>query len=561
MLIISNPFPLTPGHGIGGGSTVINGCGNGTENGNGSNEDDSRSASFLQFEYPPQLYKSELSQYDTSLAEYDEDIYELMIELLESNRLNLDLYKQQPYLTFQIRLKLIDFLLKMSIRLKILPFVFFKAVKIFDRYCSKRIVLLDQSQLIITTCLWIASKIQGGNNHFVNLSNLEKLSTIKTINDLGYGSGGKYLGPTERFRLPKLHELVKLCGAKCKYDQGMFKQMELHVLTTLDWCLNDPSIEEFIISGPEFLILDNNQPIHQLFKVKEYLSYVSLYSSDLIDCNLLDLGQVMLDLINETFHLNSNDEIYQSLMPEPAKMDVLTYKQIKKNLIKSVLNSSEFVLKLFNSRGPMYLYQQICENYNPGSGSLGAGAGLVGVVAEVSGVAVPPANITPRKRNIPLSPSTTASSVTSPMIMKKPNQTSPPCHYTQINTPPSTRIPPPHQISNKYHFSPQHMGVGTNKNIYKPAYTLNGGINRSLYKLPNIVTQGPPGHQVAAHQNNLLASLHSNTSQGSRGDGHDENGVADIFEYDYSRKNGISTPLSENESPIYSSMKATSTAF
>lgn len=559
MLIISNPFALTPGHGRGivGGST--------TECVNGPNEENSRSGSFFQFEYPSPLYKSELSQHATSLSEYNEDVYDVMVDLLDANRPCLDLYKQQPYLTFPIRLKLIDFLLKMSIRLKILPFVFFKAVKIFDRYCSKRIILLDQSQLIITTCLWIASKFQGGNNHFVNLSNLEKLSTIKTINDLGYGSGGKYLGPTERFRLPKLHELVKLCGAKCKYDQGMFKQMELHVLTTLDWSLNDPSIEEFVISGSEFLILENSQPLHELFKVKEYLSYVSLYSSELIDCNLMDLGQVLLGLITETFHLNSNDEIYQSLVPEPAKIDMLIYKNIKKNLIKSILDSSEFMLKLFNSRGPMYLYQQICENYSPGSSALcaGAGAGIAGMGTGVSGVvsgAVLPATVTPRKRNIPLSPSTTASSVTSPMMMKKPNQTSPQCHYAQINTPPSSRIPPPHQISNKYHFSPQHMGSGTNKSIYKPAYTMNASTTRSLYKLPNIVTQAPPAHQVAAHQCNSLASLHSSTSQGSRGDGHDDSGVADIFEYDYSRKNGISTPLSENESPNYSNMKA-STAF
>ncbi|ODV80765.1 cyclin-like protein, partial [Suhomyces tanzawaensis NRRL Y-17324] len=329
---------------------------------------------FFQYEYPTPLYQKELEVHQQSLNEYDEEIYQVMVDMLESNKPNLDLYKQQPYLTFSIRLKLIDFLLKMSIRLKILPFVFFKAVKIFDRYCSKRIVLLDQSQLIITTCLWIASKMQGGNNHFVNLSNLEKLTSIKTINDLGYGSGGKYLGPTERFRLPKLHELVKLCGAKCKYDQGMFKQMELHVLTTLDWSLNDPSIEEFIIQSDEFSIVPevaNNAGtslnINEMFKIKEFLSYLSLYSFELIDTNLIDLGKVILDLINETFKLNIDNTNYQHILALDGdmhpEMDINKYKYIKKNVIKSVLNSSDFILKLFNSKGCQYLHQQIHSTY------------------------------------------------------------------------------------------------------------------------------------------------------------------------------------------------------
>lgn len=328
--------------------------------------------SFVQEKYPKELYQSEIRVHNQSLAEYDLDIYDIMVDLIESSKPNLSLYKQQPYLTFTIRLKLIDFLLKMSIRLKILPFVFFKAVKIFDRYCSKRIVLLDQSQLIITTCLWIASKIIGGNNHFVNMNNLEKIgfNNFRTISDLGYGSGGKFIGPTERFRLPKLHELVKLCGAKCKYDQGMFKQMEVHVLNTLEWSLNDPSIEEFIIDSHEFNVLDDDEfdDDHiEFFKIKEYLSYVALYSHELIDINIIELGQVIMDIINEVFQLQPTDRNYQTILncdsAHPIRFDIARYKHIKKALIKSIFNSSDFMLKVFNSRGPQYLYSQINLQY------------------------------------------------------------------------------------------------------------------------------------------------------------------------------------------------------
>ena len=364
------------------------------QNNNNNTTTTTSGKSFVQEKYPSQLYESEIKIHNQSLAEYDLDIYDIMVDLIETNKPNLTLYKQQPYLTFTIRLKLIDFLLKMSIRLKILPFVFFKAVKIFDRYCSKRIVLLDQSQLIITTCLWIASKIMGGNNHFVNINNLDKIGheNFRTISDLGYGCGGKYLGPTERFRLPKLHELVKLCGAKCKYDQGMFKQMEVHVLNTLDWSLNDPSIEEFIIDSHEFNITninsheyennnitttttttttntiesDNNDG-NEFFKIKEFLSYAALYSHDLIDTNIIELGQVIMDLINETFQLQPCDNHYQTILncdsQYPIRFDMNRYKYIKKAMIKSVLNASDFMMKIFNSKGPQYIYEQFNLQY------------------------------------------------------------------------------------------------------------------------------------------------------------------------------------------------------
>ncbi|KAK6199601.1 cyclin-like protein, partial [Scheffersomyces amazonensis] len=312
---------------------------------------------FIQLDYPLELYAKEISIQTQTLEEYGKEVSEFMIRLCENSKPNMELYRQQPYLTFSIRLKLIDFLLKMTIRLKILPFVFFRAVKLFDRYCSKRIVLLDQSQLIVVTCLWIASKIQGGNNHFVNLNN--NTTKIKTINDIGYGCGGKYLGPTERFRLPKLHELVKLCGAKCKYDASMFKQMELHVLNTLEWSLNEPYVEEFIVQSFEFN--NFNSIDNEFFKVKEFLSYLSLYSYELIDVEALELSQVMVDIINETFKLTVNSKDYQVINDEHdlPSIDPTKYRFIKKNLIKSVLSASEYIVKLFNSKGPQYFYHQI----------------------------------------------------------------------------------------------------------------------------------------------------------------------------------------------------------
>lgn len=345
--------------------------------------------------YSSELYELEVACHNVSVNEYKLDFTHIMYDLVQSSKPNMELYKQQPYLTPVIRCKLIDFLLKMSIRLKILPFVFFKAVKLFDRYCSKRIVLLDQAQLIITTCLWIAAKVTGGNNHFVNLNNLKQYeagansnpNNIKTINDLGYGCGGKFLGPTERFRLPKLHELVKLCGAKCKYDLGMFKQMEVHILQTLDWSVNEPGIEEYIALSHEFSTMDD-QINNEAFKVKEYLSYVSLYLFELLDCDIIDLSRVILDLVNEIFCLDKSDACYQKFNdPNDEynhKIEFQNYVYIKKGLIKAIINSTDYIVKLFESQGPQMFIKQIfykfknhqtfgvpCDTTNHGSGVTG----------------------------------------------------------------------------------------------------------------------------------------------------------------------------------------------
>lgn len=339
---------------------------------------------FEQKLYSSHLYSSEVSTHERVVSEYDMDIYETMLEQIEQNKPNVNLYKQQPYLTPAVRVKLVEFLLKMSVRLKILPFVFYKAVRLFDRYCCKRIVLLDQSQLIITTCLWIASKVNGGNNHFVNMNNLNKcIDGFRVIGDLGYGSGGKFIGPTERFRLPKLHELVKLCGAKCKYDMGMFKQMELHILSTLDWNLCDPLIEEFIIKSNEFCTSqacgtnEGDISTGEMFKVKEYLSYISLYSFELVDINMLEVGQVVSDLINDVFQIDFNSSDYQIIQVPPTlssrssysssriDIEMSQYKMIKKNLIKSILNTSEYMLSLFNTSGPQYLYRAVVNGWTP----------------------------------------------------------------------------------------------------------------------------------------------------------------------------------------------------
>jgi len=313
-------------------------------------------------EYPVQLYQSELLCHDYSLGEYNEEIIQHTIASMSRCKLDINLYKQQPYLNLEIRSKLVDFVLKMSTRLKLIPFISFKAIKLFDRYCCKRIVLLDQCQLIITTCLWITAKTEGGNNHFIHLTN----NSYRTINELGYGTGGRFHGPTQRYRPPKLNELVKLCGTKCNYTPNMFKQMELHILTTLDWQVNSPSIDDIILSETDYSTIPSmNQPAEyelsrgDVFQVKQYLSHLSLYSPELVNVSLFHLGKIILHLINDVFNFNPFSSNYQTANYDFEFVDSNHRKFIETQLIMAILNSSDLALSQFNSKGPRLLYHRV----------------------------------------------------------------------------------------------------------------------------------------------------------------------------------------------------------
>lgn len=560
------------------------------------------SVRFIQLEYPPHLYNTELNRHSENLQEYKHEVLSTLINSINLNRPNLELYQQQPYLTFAIRTKLIDFLLKMSIRLKILPFVFFRAVKIFDRYCSKRVVLLDQSQLIITTCLWIASKIQGGNNHFVNLSNVGKLADIKTITDLGYGSGGRFLGPTERFRLPKLHELVKLCGAKCKYDQGMFKQMEIHVLTTLEWSLNDPSVEEFLVSSKEFNICPNRDRdetiVNEIFKVKEYLSYISLYSNELIDCDVIDLSKGICALTNEMLNLGEDDCYYQRInfmslnddssedffyeevnsLPLPIKHSPskLSTHAVKQHLIAAVTNSSEFIIKLFELAGPQQVYNTI----NNKSNNKQQGEYYQHPRYQFTGGVLTPSSPLRNTHNntassSPLRPSPT-SSLPQPPLRKRPTTNNSNNHnHNNIISSSAYKKPLPainsEIINNNNHgnnknYIPAPHQLPTNFNafnaladsMYEPCvlpsvllkFNNNQGLNDltpQTTKIPNLIT----AHNHQAHNNSSQASLYSQCSSRN-----DHGSIFDSESVSNPASCHVGTPLSEDNSPLFPMIKS-----
>ncbi|ODQ79485.1 hypothetical protein BABINDRAFT_22587, partial [Babjeviella inositovora NRRL Y-12698] len=222
--------------------------------------------------YPRALNYLEILNHKKQTDEYASETLQYNYEMSQKFRANFELLTQQPEISLGFRIKLIEFLFKIAMKLKITPFVTFKAVKLFDRYCSKRIVLGDQSQLVVCTCLWLAAKITGGyhQSSYAPHSNI----LLKNKPEL----------PTRdlNFRLPKLIEFVKLCGKSCNYDEGMFVQMELHILQTLNWELHDPNVDEFLltITDNQHCLVDDNQ--YEVYKIKQFMSYVALFVPEMI---------------------------------------------------------------------------------------------------------------------------------------------------------------------------------------------------------------------------------------------------------------------------------------
>lgn len=333
-----------------------------------------KSVTINQYKYPYECYKAEVRCHEKTIHEYSEEIMESMKVAMKEARPNVKLCENQPYINSVVRLKLVDYLLKMLVRLKILPFVFFKAVRYFDRYCLKRVVLLDQVQLIITTCLWIAAKVTGGNNHFINLNSDRRSEEVQTILDLGYGGGARFKGPTERYRMPKLNELIKLCGSRCNYDAEMFKQMEIHIMNALEWKLSDPSIEEYMVYSHEFKItkdIDAESKFGEYFKIKQFAAYAACYLYELIGYDLLEIAKVIVDLINDTFSLTEADFNFQtlnhSIMVHESVVNRKRYIDIRKNLIHSIVKAPSYLLQCFDTRGPQLFHSLLTTSFRQAS--------------------------------------------------------------------------------------------------------------------------------------------------------------------------------------------------
>lgn len=149
---------------------------------------------------------------------------------------------------------LIDFIVEAHAAFTLLPETLFLTVNLLDRYCSKRVVYKQHYQLVGCAALLIAAK---------------------------YGD--------KKDRVPQINELNNMCCGL--YDAGMFTQMEMHVLNTLEWNIGHPTVDFF-----SQLIVAEERDDREVEHMAGYISEIALYSRDFVSTKPSTMARASLAL-------------------------------------------------------------------------------------------------------------------------------------------------------------------------------------------------------------------------------------------------------------------------
>ncbi len=149
---------------------------------------------------------------------------------------------------------LIDFIIEAHAAFSLLPETLFLTVNLLDRYCSKRVVYKQHYQLVGCAALLIAAK---------------------------YGD--------KKDRVPQINELNNMCCGL--YDAGMFTQMEMHVLNTLEWNIGHPTVDFF-----SQLIVAEERDDREVEHLAAYISEIALYHRDFVSTKSSTMARASLAL-------------------------------------------------------------------------------------------------------------------------------------------------------------------------------------------------------------------------------------------------------------------------
>ncbi|KAK5114938.1 hypothetical protein LTR62_002097 [Meristemomyces frigidus] len=94
------------------------------------------------------------------VAEYVHEIFDYMKQLEITTMPNPDYMENQDELEWKMRGILVDWLLEVHTRFRLLPETLFLAVNIIDRFLSSKVVQLDRLQLVGVTAMFVASKYE-----------------------------------------------------------------------------------------------------------------------------------------------------------------------------------------------------------------------------------------------------------------------------------------------------------------------------------------------------------------------------------------------------------------
>ncbi|GMM33606.1 hypothetical protein DASC09_009310 [Saccharomycopsis crataegensis] len=174
-------------------------------------------------------------------ATYKADIVEYFATLEKSNKivdpLLIDL---QTELKWFVRPYLLDFIIHLHLQLSLNPKTLHTAIQIMDQYFSKRVVKKVHYQLIVLTSLWISSKIHD-----------------------------------DKSKVFSLKEIMITCGNS--YDIALVLKTELHILSTLDWNIHHPTIDDCLE-----ICFANFKPSKQMETLASLLGELSLYERNMM---------------------------------------------------------------------------------------------------------------------------------------------------------------------------------------------------------------------------------------------------------------------------------------
>ncbi|KAI1433878.1 cyclin [Xylaria sp. CBS 124048] len=214
--------------------------------------------------------------------EYLEDIMQHTRQMEDETLPDANLIDMQREIQWFMRPYLIDFLIEAHAAFVLLPETLFLTVNLLDRYCSKRVVYKQHYQLVGCAALLIAAK---------------------------YGD--------KKDRVPQINELNNMCCGL--YDSGMFTQMEMHVLNTLDWTIGHPTVDFFTQ-----LIVAEEADDREVEHMAAFLCEIALYHRDFVSTKPSVMARASLALARAIL---GRSEINDDAWDNVEHLTVLTLSQ------------------------------------------------------------------------------------------------------------------------------------------------------------------------------------------------------------------------------------------
>ncbi|CAE6361649.1 unnamed protein product [Rhizoctonia solani] len=211
----------------------------------------------------------------TMVAEYVAEIFEYMKELEVRTMPSAVYMKSQPDLTWEMRGILMDWIIQVHSRFRLLPETLFLACNIIDRFLSMRIVSLVKLQLVGITGLFVAAKY-------------------------------------EEIMAPSVQNFLKVSDSG--YSEQEILQAEKYILRTLGWDLSYPNPMSWLRRASKADAYDV-----QTRTMAKFLIEISVVEEKLLKCapSLLSAASLWLArLILDREEWNANLEHYSGYSEE-----------------------------------------------------------------------------------------------------------------------------------------------------------------------------------------------------------------------------------------------------